>query len=40
MNRLDIVVQEEERGVCFIVDIACLFGIRVAEKEPEKISCY
>ena len=36
-NRPDIVVLEKEGRVCFIVDVACPFDTRVAEKETEKI---
>ena len=36
-SRPDIVVLEKEGRVCFIVDVACLFDTRVAEKETEKI---
>ena len=32
-----IVVLEKEGRVCFIVDVACLFDTRVAEKETETI---
>ena len=35
--RPDIVVLEKEGRVCFIVDVACLFDTRVAEKESETI---
>ena len=34
-NRPDIVVLEKEGRVCFIVDVACPFDTRVAEKETE-----
>ena len=38
-NRPDIVVMEKEGRVCYIiVDVACPFDTRVAEKEREKIS--
>ena len=38
-NRLDIVVLEKEgRLQCFIVNVACPFDTRVAEKETEKIN--
>ena len=33
----DIVVLEKEGRVCFIVNVACPFDTRVAEKETEKI---
>ena len=36
-NRPDIVLLEKEGRVCFIVDVACPFDTRVAEKETEKI---
>ena len=36
-SRLDFVVLEKEGRVCFIVDVACLFDTRVAEKETEAI---
>ena len=36
-NRPDIVVLEKEGRVCFIVDAACSFDTRVAEKEMEKV---
>ena len=36
-NRPDIVVLEKEERVCFIVNVACPFDTRVAEKETEKI---
>ena len=40
-NRPDIVVLEEDGRVCYIiVDVACPFDIRVAEKEREKINHY
>ena len=36
-NRPDIVVLEKKERVCFIVNVACPFDTRVAEKETEKI---
>ena len=36
-SRPDIVVLEKEGRLCFIVDEACPFDTRVAEKETEKI---
>ena len=39
-NRPDIVVLEKEGGMCFIVNVACPFDTRVAEKEREKIDHY
>ena len=36
-NRPDIVVLEKEGRVCFIVDAACSFDTRGAEKEMEKV---
>ena len=39
-NMPDIVVLEKKGRVCFIVDVACLFDTRVAEKEREKIDHY
>ena len=39
-NRPDIVVLEKEGRMCFIVNVACPFDTRVAEKEREKIDHY
>ena len=39
-NRRDIVVLEKEGRMCFIVNVACPFDTRVAEKEREKINHY
>ena len=36
-KRTDIVTLEKEGRVCFIVNVACPFDIRVAKKEREKI---
>ena len=39
-NRPDIVVLEKEGRMCFIVNVACPFDTRVAEKERQKIDHY
>ena len=39
-NRRDIVVLEKEGRMCFIVNVACPFDTRVAEKERVKINHY
>ena len=35
-NKPDIVLLEKEGRVCFIVDVACPFDTRVAEKEQRR----
>ena len=39
-NRPDIVVLEKKERVCYIIDVACPFDMRVLEKEREKIDHY
>ena len=39
-NRPDIVVLEKKERVCYIIDVACPFDMRVLEKEQEKIDHY
>ena len=36
-NGPDIVVLEKKERVCYIIDVACPFNMRVLEKEQEKI---
>ena len=39
-NRPDIVVLEKKERVCYIINVACPFDMRVLEKEQEKIDPY
>ena len=39
-SRPDIIVFEKEKRTCKIVDVACPFDTRVAEKEREKVDKY
>ena len=39
-DRPDIVVLEKKKRVCYIIDVACPFDMRVLEKKQEKIDHY
>ena len=39
-NRPHIVILKKESRVCQIIDVACPFDTRIAEKEQEKIDHY
>ena len=39
-NKLDVALLEKSNKVCFVLDVACPFDMRVIKKEKEKIEFY
>ena len=36
-NKPDILIVDKETGECYIIDVACPFGIRVKENKQRKV---